>query len=303
MRILVIGAGAIGGYFGGRLMEKGEDITFLVRENRYRQLTEGGLVVNSIHGDMKLTPKLLRDGERADPFDVVLLATKAYHLNGAIKSMRPYIGEETMILPLLNGIAHIDKLVEEFGEKRILGGLCFIETTLNEKGHVVQTSPVHRLVFGERNGEETERIKTLQTVFEGTKGQFEYSKNINQSMWEKYLFIATFSGITTLMRAPIGPIREAMSGKQSIKQICHEVQSIMQSMGAPITSASGKATLEKIAELNAEMKSSMQRDMEKGMATEADHFFHYLLEHANFIDSTPILHLIFTNLKVYESSI
>ena len=100
-----------------------------------------------------------------------------------------------MILPLLNGIAHIDKLVEEFGEKRILGGLCFIETTLNEKGHVVQTSPVHRLVFGERNGEETERIKTLQTVFfEGTKGQFEYSKNINQSMWEKIFIYCYFFG-------------------------------------------------------------------------------------------------------------
>lgn len=174
MRILVVGAGAIGGYFGGRLLEKGEDVTFLVREKRFKQLSENGLVINSLHGNIKLEPKLIMSREKTAPFDVILLSTKAYHLEGAIDSIRPYIGKDTMILPLLNGIAHIDYLVKEFGKKHVLGGLCFIESTLDENGHVIQTSPNHDLVFGERNGEMTERIQALQKVFAGTKAQFQF---------------------------------------------------------------------------------------------------------------------------------
>lgn len=303
MRILVVGAGAIGGYFGGRLLEKGEDVTFLVREKRFKQLSENGLVINSLHGNIKLEPKLIMSREKTAPFDVILLSTKAYHLEGAIDSIRPYIGKDTMILPLLNGIAHIDYLVKEFGEKHVLGGLCFIESTLDENGHVIQTSPNHDLVFGERNGEMTERIQALQKVFAGTKAQFQFSEDILREMWEKYLFISTFSGITTIMRAPIGPIRETPTGKQVIKAIAEEVLSIMKAIDAPIDSNINHTTLAKIDRMNKEMKSSMQRDMEKGLPTEANHIFQYLLDHAvkNTIP-TPNLQLIYTNLIVYKKA-
>lgn len=149
MRILVVGAGAVGGYFGGRLAEKGEDVTFLVRDKREHQLKEHGLHIESVQGDYHYQPKTIKAEEKAEPFDVVILSTKAYHLKGAIDSLNPFVGENTMILPLLNGMSHVDDLIQAFGEEKVIGGLCFVESTLDGSGKVIQTSPIHDLVFGE----------------------------------------------------------------------------------------------------------------------------------------------------------
>lgn len=303
MKILVVGAGAIGGYFGGRLLEKGEDVTFLVREKRQKQLEEYGLVIDSVHGGLSLNPKTILTGEKIDQIDVILLSTKAYHLKAAIEDIRPYVSEKTVILPLLNGIAHIDLLISEFGQEHVLGGLCFIETTLGENGKVVQTSPIHNLVFGERNGEETERIIKIREAFSNTKASFIYSDNILREMWRKYLFISLLSGATTLMRSSIGPIRETESGYEALREIASEVITIMEKIGAPVGNELVDVQLKKISEMGYKMKSSMQRDMEKGLPTEADHFFKYLLQHAKANNiNTPYLKLIYANLKVYEKT-
>ncbi|KAF0825455.1 ketopantoate reductase family protein [Cytobacillus firmus] len=304
MRILVVGAGAIGGYFGGRLLEKGEDVTFLVREKRKQQLEKYGLLAESVHGDMTFPePKTIQAGEKADAFDVILLSTKAYHLEGAIEDIRPFTGDSTLILPLLNGIAHMDQLTAAFGAANVLGGLCFIETTLGESGKVIQTSPVHDFVFGERSGEKTERILKLQEAFSGTKANFRLSENIEQEMWHKYLFISTLSGVTSLFRSPIGPIREQSFGLNSVKEVLKEAAAIMRGLGAPLAEGIEETQVKKIHEMGYEMKSSLQRDMEKGQAIEADHFFGYLLEKADILElSTPIINAIYANLKVYEKN-
>ncbi|UOE56304.1 ketopantoate reductase family protein [Cytobacillus oceanisediminis] len=304
MRILVVGAGAIGGYFGGRLLEKGEDVTFLVRENRKEQLEKYGLLVESVHGDMKFPePKTIQAGEKADAFDVILLSTKAYHLEGAIEDIHPYTADKTLILPLLNGIAHIDELTAAFGEENVLGGLCFIETTLGENGKVIQTSPVHDFVFGERSGEKTERILKLQEAFSGTKANFRLSENIEQEMWHKYLFISTLSGVTSLFRSPIGPIRDQTFGLSSVKELLREASAIMRGLDAPLADGIEDAQVQKIKEMGYEMKSSLQRDMEKQQAIEADHFFGYLLEKAKLLDlDAPVIGAIYANLKVYEKN-
>lgn len=213
MRILVLGAGGIGGYFGGRLVEKGEDVTFLVRSRRKTQIEENGLNIHSINGDFSCTPKLITKTDNADSFDVVLFSTKAYHLEEAINDLKPFVGEKTVIIPLLNGVAHLSPLQQEFGQDRVIGGLCFIETTLNEGGDIVQTSKAHRLLFGEFNQTKTDRVERIAETFSGTKASFVLSDHIVQDMWHKYLFIAAMSGVTTLMRAPIGPIRETDGGK------------------------------------------------------------------------------------------
>jgi 2-dehydropantoate 2-reductase len=303
MKILIVGAGAIGGYFGGRLLEKGEDVTFLVRENRKQQLEKDGLMVESVHGSMKLQVKTLLSGDEEDGlFDVILLSTKAYHLEGAIDSIRKYVSENTIILPLLNGIAHFQQLIAEFGENRVIGGLCFIETTLDEMGKVIQTSPIHSLLFGERNGEKTERILKLEAAFSGTKANFQLSDNIVKEMWHKYLFIATLSGVTSLFRSPIGPIRELPFGVQTIRKVTQEVAVIMRGLGAPLAQHVEEAQLDRVNGLAYLMKSSLQRDMEKLLPTEAEHFFGYLLQQANqqALD-TPVLVAIYTKLMVYES--
>lgn len=301
MKILVVGAGAVGGYFGGRLLEKGEDVTFLVREGRKKQLEEMGLVIESIHGNVTLQPKTITTGEVAGPFDVILLSTKAYHLEGAIDSFRPYVGKETLILPLLNGIVHFNKLAEEFDEENIIGGLCFIESTLDRDGHVIQSSQAQRLLFGERSGERSERILKMKDCFSGTKADIRLSDNINQELWHKYLFISTMSGITTLMRAPIGPIRDDENGRGVITQVLKELVSIMKRINAPIADEIETIQMKQIENLGYQMKSSMQRDMEKKLSVEADHLHGYLLEIArNEGIVVPVLEAIYANLKVYE---
>ncbi|RSD26625.1 ketopantoate reductase family protein [Mesobacillus subterraneus] len=305
MKILIAGAGAIGGYFGRRLMEKGEDVTFLVREKRKQQLLSNGLTVESIHGDMHFSePKVILTGENVEPYDVILVSTKSYHLAGAIESVRPYVGEKTMILPLLNGIAHLDVLTEAFGAEKIIGGLCFIETTLTQDGKIVQTSPIHDFVFGERTGETTERILQLDTAFSGTKASFRLSEKIEQEMWHKYLFITSLSGITSLFRSPIGPIREQVHGLETLESLVREAAATMERIGAPLAEGAVEATLARLQEIGYGMKSSLQRDMEKSLPTEGDHLFGYLLKKAaEFGIETPTLSVIYGNTSIHESQL
>lgn len=304
MRILVVGAGAIGGYFGGRLLEKGENVTFLVRERRKKQLDTAGLVVESVHGNVTQAVHAITASESAGPFDLILLSTKAYHLEGAIESIHPYVGEDTMILPLLNGISHFTRLEEEFGKDKIIGGLCFLESTLDVTGKVIQSSPRHDLVFGERSGKKSDRILKIEEAFRGTNTGFRLSDNINHEIWKKYLFISALSGITTLMRAPIGPIRETEIGESIIIQLLRELIAIMKRIDAPLADDIETIQMNQINALAYPMKSSMQRDMEKLLPVEADHLQGYLLDIARREEiSVPLLAAIYTNLKVYEKSL
>lgn len=304
MKILIIGAGAVGGYFGGRLLEKGEDVTYLVREGRQKQLQDLGLDIESINGNVLLHPKTILAGEEAGPFDVILLTTKSYHLAGAMKDIRPYVTDETVILPLLNGISHFETLEKEFGLGKVIGGLCFVESTLDSKGRIIQTSPGHDFVFGERSGEKTERIMKIADAFSGTKANFRLSDNINQDLWHKYMFISTMSGITTLMRQPIGPIRETESGKQTIKRLQSEIYKVMKSVDAPIAEEIESMQMKQIAGLGYTMKSSMQRDMEKLAQVEVEHLHGYLLEIARRKDiDVPVLEAVYANLKIYQEQL
>ena len=301
MKILIVGAGAIGGYFGGRLLEKGEDVTFLVRARRKEKLESTGLNIQSVNGDCRLTPQLITKDHEPEVYDVVLLSTKSYQLAGAIEDMRPFVGEETMVLPLLNGISHVDQLIEAFGEQSVIGGLCFVEATLDEEGTIVQASPMNQLVYGERSGEKTDRINRLKESFDGTKADFVLSDNIEQEMWHKYLFITALSGITTLFEQPIGPIRELESGQRTIAALLKELETVMEAIGAPIKSGVSGKLLEKINSMGEGMKSSMQRDAEKSQPIEADHLQGYLLEKANEQGiAVPVLEAIYTKLKLYE---
>ncbi|CAM3978953.1 2-dehydropantoate 2-reductase [Bacillus paranthracis] len=301
MRILVLGAGGVGGFFGGRLVEKGEDVTFLVRSKRKKQLEERGLVIRSVNGDFSFQPKLITKEDQTAPFDVILFSTKAYHLNEAIQDLKPFVGESTVIIPLLNGIAHVSLLQKEFGEEKVIGGLCFIETTLNDQGEIVQTSAANRLMFGEMKSQDSERIKHISKAFAGTKSSFILSENITQDMWHKYLFITVMSGVTTLMRAPIGPIRESEGGRDFIQNLFEECMEIMRCVGAPIKDNIVQEHMKIIDKISYNMKSSMQRDMEKGSFIEGKHLQGYLLDVAEqFSIAAPLLGTIYQNLKVYE---
>ncbi|WP_078430548.1 ketopantoate reductase family protein [Alkalihalobacterium alkalinitrilicum] len=301
MKVLVLGAGAVGGYFGGRLIESGVDVTFLVRKKRQQQINGKGLFINSIHGDIQLEPKTLVSGEEVRTFDVIIFATKAQHLEGAIQAVEPYVGPSTTIIPLLNGISHIYRLQEVFGKDKIIGGFCFIETTLNDIGHVVQTSKSHQISFGELDGERSSRIESIQTLFSETSASFKLSDNILQDMWHKYLFITTLSGITTLMRSSVGPILEVKDGEKLTLQLFEEVASIMEAADAPIADDIVDKQMATMKMQHYNMKASMLRDIEKGISIEVDHLQGYLLTLADrFNLEVPLLRVIYQHLKVYE---
>src|SRR5579864_5063637 len=170
MRVLVVGAGAIGGYFGGRLLQAGGDVTFLVRPKRAAELASAGLVIKSPNGDVTLkNPPTVQADKLNENFDLVLLSCKAFDLDDAIKSFAPAVGPKTAILPLLNGMRHLDVLDQRFGANAVLGGLCAIAVTLNEQREIVQLTPMQSLGFGERDGKMSDRVRAIADVMAAGK--------------------------------------------------------------------------------------------------------------------------------------
>lgn len=305
MRFLIVGAGGVGGYFGGRLIEKGEDVTFLVRQNRKTQLEANGLVIKSVHGDFQKDVKIISSGENMEAFDVVIITVKAYHLAQVIRDITPYVGKNTAIIPLLNGYTHYETLQQTFGKEKILGGLCFIETTLNQKAEINQKSTIHDFVFGEWDGSKTERVALIAEHIQGAKFNAVLSEKIQSDVWNKYILIATVSGVTTLMRAPIGPILADENGKIICKRLVTEIVSIIRDYDNKVPENTAEFILQKIESIEPSMKSSMLRDIENLRNVEADHFHGFLLnlveKQGKDTSGFPILKTIYSNLKIYES--
>lgn len=258
-------------------------------------------MIKSAHGDFTSPVQAITKSEVKGPYDVILFTTKAYHLTQAIEDVRPFVGNQTVVIPLLNGMAHVAPLQEAFGEEKVIGGLCFIETTLNQDGDVVQTSPAHRLVFGEFKQKDTERLQLIEQAFSGTKASFVKSSYIEQDMWHKYLFITVMSGMTTLMRAPVGPVLAAKGGRQFVQELFKEVENIMMAYDAPLAEGIIEQHMNTMDKMTYDMKSSMQRDMEKSSQIEGDHLQGYLLKLAEKSSiHVPLLQTVHTHLKVYE---
>ena len=170
MRILVVGAGAIGGYFGGRLLQAGRDVTFLVRPRRAAQLAETGLIIRSTFGDANLpNPPTVAAEALREPFDLILLSCKAYDLASAADLFAPAVGANTAILPFLNGMAHMDFLAARFGGNAMLGGQCVISTTLDAEGRILHLNDTHLVSFGERDGSRSTRAEAIATTMTGAR--------------------------------------------------------------------------------------------------------------------------------------
>src|SRR3954465_5580768 len=234
MRVLIVGAGAIGGYFGGRMLQAGRDITFLVRPRRASELAASGLVIKSPNGDVTLkNPPVIQADTIKDKFDAVLLSCKAYDLDDAVKSFAPAIGGGTAIIPLLNGMRHLDVLEKSFGASHVLGGLCLTAATLNERREVVQLGPVQSLGFGERGGKMSDRVRAIADVVGSGNFGGAASETILQDMWEKWVFLASIAASTSLMRAPIGMILAAPGGKDFLLGIFAECRPVATPQGNP----------------------------------------------------------------------
>jgi len=304
MRFLVVGAGALGGYFGGRLLEAGRDVTFLLRPRRAAQLAKTGLVVQSPFGNLQLpapTHVLAEDIEA--PYDVVVVGSKAYDLDSTMDSFAPAVGPNTMILPLLNGMKHIDRLVERFGEERVLGGLCMISATLDDEGRVLHLNDMHGLSYGERAGGRSARVDAIAAQFAGAKFDATASETIAQDMWEKWVFIASAAGLTSLMRASIGDI-VAAGGQDVALAIFEECCAIAAHNGFAPRPAAIERGRKMITAAGSPMTASMYKDIVRGMPVEADHIVGDLLRrapHAESPSAPSVLRTAYVHLKAYEA--
>jgi 2-dehydropantoate 2-reductase len=302
MRILVVGAGAMGGYFGGRLLEAGRDVTFLVRPRRAAQLAKTGLVIRSKFGDALLqAPPTIAAEALREPFDLILLSCKAYDLKSAADSFAPAVGKNTAILPFLNGMAHIDYLVERFGGAAVLGGQCVISTTLDSEGHIVHLNDTHLLSFGERNGSTTERTQAIAKEFSGAKFEARLSQAILHEMWEKWIFIATAASINCLMRAMVGDIMAA-GGKDLTLSLLAECDSIGKAHGFALNEATMKQRVSILTTPGSAFAASMLRDIEHNAPIEADHVVGDLVTRGQSKNcNIPLLRVAYLHLKAYEA--
>ncbi|HLH94228.1 MAG TPA: 2-dehydropantoate 2-reductase [Xanthobacteraceae bacterium] len=309
MRILVVGAGAIGGYFGGRLIEAGRDVTFLVRPRRAAELESGGLVIRSATGDFTApTPQTVLAENLKQAFDLILLSCKAYDLDGAIASFAPAVGPATTVLPLLNGMRHLDVLDQHFGREHVLGGQCYIAATLDAQRTIVHLNTDHELTFGERAGGDSDRIRAIAQTMQGVKFKPRLSHEIVQEMWEKWVFLASLAGATCLMRASIGDIMAAPGGPDFILGLLSECGAIAQANGHAPRAGLVERYRGALTAAGSPLTASMLRDIERNAAIEADHIIGDLIargdrtaDRTDSPDSSSLLRLAYAHLKAYEA--
>ena len=306
MRVLVVGAGATGGYFGGRLLQAGRDVTFLVRPRRAAELASTGLMIKSPNGDVTLPrPATILAESIRQPFDLILLSCKAYDLAGAIASFAPAVGPETLILPLLNGMRHLDLLEARFGRTNVLGGLCAIAATLDDKRVVVHLSTLHSLAFGARDGDRPERIRRVADVMIGAGFDARASEHIVHDMWEKWVFLAMLAGATCLMRAPVGDIVASPGGTELILALLDECRAVAEVAAYAPRSAFMAQTRATLTANGSLFTASMLRDIEGNGPIEADHILGDLIARRDPAAAKrgvlSALQLAYAHLKAYEA--
>ena len=302
MRALVVGAGSVGGYFGGRLASVGRDVTFLVRPRRASQLA-GKLIISSQGQETVVPIKSITTGEAAGRFDVILLAVKAYQLDGAIEDLAPYVSEATMILPVLNGMKHMDVLRSRFGAVHVLGGVARIATTLDERGRILEQANFHDLAYGEWNGERSPRIAALDEFIRGAGFDARLSTDIEREMWEKWAMLASLGAITCLMDGDIGQVARAPGGIEFVRALFAEVAAVIARTWRPLSDSFKSQVLSFFSDRSSTITSSMYRDMKAGYRIEADQIVGDLVSRGAAAGvATPLLSTVLVRLKVYEQA-
>ena len=305
MQILVVGAGALGGYFGARLLAAGREITFLVRPRRAAQLAADGLRVESSFGDLHLAaPPTLSAEALQSPFDLILLSCKAHDLPAAMEDFAPAIGPETVILPLLNGLAHMETLAARFGPGHVLGGLSNISATLTPEGVIRHLGNVHRLAFGDPTQPPGipvgTRMQALVETLADANFDADLSSHILHEMWIKWVSIATYAGITCLMRAAVGDI-VAAGGLPVAQALLAECASVATAEGYPPALGDLDYAAGMISRAGSLFTASMLRDLEAGHPVECRQILGDLLERARHHHiATPVLAVAHAHVRSYE---
>lgn len=299
MKILILGAGGVGGYFGGRLIEAGANITYLVREKRQQSLREHGLKVESPHGNMSLEVKTVTAETVKPDFDLILLAPKAYDLDASLASLENAVGSNTVFLPFLNGIAHLRQLDERFGAQRVMGGVAHIAAELTDAGVVRQLTPLHSLTVGHRDPAHESVAREFFALCQQADFDSVYSENIQGALWTKWAFLAALAGSTTMYRGSVGQIMATSNGNELIRAMYAECLSIAKACDSPVPLSAQEKALTMLTAPDSSLTASMLRDLLSGRKTEHEHVLGELVRTAQSRNlSVPLLAASYCHMQV-----
>lgn len=302
MKILVLGAGGVGGYFGGRLAEAGADVTFLVRPARREQLVREGLRVTSALGDVSVPVNTVVASESIAGYDLVLFTCKAYDLASAVDAIEPAMQGSCAVLPLLNGLAHLEVLDDRFGRDQVMGGTCHIDVVLQKDGVIRHAGTLQRLTFGERDGSSSDRATRFGRALAPSKVEWEMTPHIEQALWEKLIFLSVLAAATCLFRGNIKEIMTAPGGREAVERMLETTIEIARREGYPPSQGAIDFARNRLTDATGAWSASMSRDVEAGRPTEADHIIGWMLERArrHGVDAS-LLSLAYTHLKTYDA--
>lgn len=304
MKILVVGAGAVGGYFGGRLAQAGRDVDFLVRPARAELLNEHGLNIHSVDGRSENIPVRAVTKDRLTPdYDLVLLSVKSYGLDGAVDDLAPAVGPRTVVVPFLNGMRHLDVLTERFGQDRVYGGVCMVMTRLDEAGGIVEVGKMGELVYGPLSDTPVVGLDRVHTALEEAGFTARPTKEIRQEMWDKWVFLASLGAITCLMRAPIGPVNRAPGGSEFSAGMFAEAIAVATAAGYPPSDRIRGFADKVISDTERETSTSMYWDLTHDNPVEGDHIVGDLVARGRELGvPAPLFSLAHTHLSVYSAA-
>jgi 2-dehydropantoate 2-reductase len=304
MRVLVLGAGGVGGYLGARMIEAGIDASFLVRPERIAGLRESGLHLESPLGDWKGHPKFVNPAELAHDFDIIVLSCKAYDLCSALDAIEPAAGPGTTLVPLLNGVAHLEAVSQRFPQAAVWGGVAHIGVTADGPGRIRHLNRLNTFLTGGLDERpEPEWADDIAQRLSAGPVQFEVRENIHQDMWDKLVFLATLAGMTCLMRADIGTIVATAHGEEMILKLVSECSAIAEAEGFAPRPEAMAAYCQQLTDPDSKSTASMLRDLNAGGPTEAEHILGDLRRRAEThgIDA-PLLSTCLTHVQAYEIS-
>lgn len=312
-RVLIVGAGAVGGYFGARLAEAGRDVTFLVRQARATLIARDGLAVFAPEGDIRLHPQVVTAESVTGTFDLILLCVKAYGLDAAVDAFSAAVGSHSLILPTLNGMRHIDVLREAFGEDRLLGGVCVVAAELEEGGAVRRLYGEASLTYGRLQNTlpvqssgpaivDTE-LDRVDEVLSGVGFRTRRSNDIELDMWEKWTFLAAAGALTCLLRGNVGQIEAAPFGVEIARALVGECAAIAAAAGFPARTAFLQWTDRILTDEGSAFTTSMFRDLQRGAEVESDQIIGDLLARSRTLGvAAPLLAAAYTSLAVYQNA-
>ena len=300
MKILILGAGGVGGYFGARLIQAGADVTYLLRDKRHAKIQAEGLVIETPKDTFTVQPKAITRDQLKPEYDLIVLAPKSFDFEDALASLEG-ASAKGVFLPFLNGLDHIQQLDAKFGKDRVMGGVAQIAATISSTGAVKQLTDLHMLTVGHRSTAHEQIARDFYALCENAGFDRLYSENIEQSLWDKWVFLASLAGMTTLCRGHVGKISAAPWGIESTTALYAESCAIAAANGFPTKESAQKRSLDMLTNVKSSFAASMLRDLTQGNMTEHEHILGQLIQRGVRKGvACPLLKLAHTHLVVEQ---